>query len=101
MSADRQFYALATNASANGASVALRGGNYLFMAEGTVGGSTISLQIQNPNGNWCDISVMAGYVVKSTTLPFVQTSIELPPGNVRMAITGGAATGVNAWLSGI
>jgi hypothetical protein len=102
MRADAQVYTLATALAATGAGVPVRGGEYAFLANGTVGGSTISLQIQMPDGSWCDVGALAGNaIVKSTTLPFVVTPVVLPACVVRMAVTGGAATGVNAWLAGI
>jgi hypothetical protein len=45
--------------------------------------------------------VFNGSPVKSATLPFSQTGIELPAGNVRMAATGGAPSGLNASLIGL
>lgn len=102
MRADSQVYQLAAALSATGTGVAIRGGEYSFMANGTVGGSTISLQIQMPDGSWCDVGALAGNaIVKSTTLPFTVSPVVLPACTVRMAATGGAPTGINAWLAGI
>lgn len=99
--ADDTAYTLATNASANGASVAIKGGEYFFLAEGTAGGSTISLQVQSPNNTWVDVSVYSGSVVKSTTLPYSQTGIDLPAGNVRLGVTGGSPSTLSASLFGL
>jgi hypothetical protein len=102
MRSDSLVYPLAAAASATGAAVAVRGGQYSFMADGTVGGSTISLQIQMPDGSWCDVGALAGNaIVKNTVLPFVVTPIMLPACNVRAAVTGGAGVSLNAWLAGI
>ena len=98
---DSLAYPLASNLSASGAAVAIPGGEYAFMVEGTVGGSTISLQLQSPNGTWCDVSIFAGTIVKTLTLPFNQTGIDLPAGNVRMAVTGGAPSALYAYLVGL
>jgi hypothetical protein len=98
---DSQTYTLASAASATGAAVPIRGGEYMFMAEGTPVGSTISLQMQTPNGTWVDVQVFAASAVKSATLPFTQTGIDLPAGNVRMAATGGTPTGLFAYLCGV
>jgi hypothetical protein len=99
--ADDSFYTLASNLSATGSAVAIKGGEYQFSAEGTVGGSTISLQFQTPNGTWSDLLIFAGSPVKSTTLPFTQTQIDLPAGNVRMAATGGSPSGLYSYLVGL
>lgn len=102
MRADSLVYVLATAASASAAGVPIRGGEYLFGADGTAGGSTISLQIQLPDGSWCDVGALAGNaIVKSTSLPFVVTPVVLPAGTVRAAITGGSGVSLNAWLAGI
>jgi hypothetical protein len=98
---DSLKYTLAAGLSATGPTVAIPGGEYDFFAEGTAGGSAISLQMQSPNGTWIDVSVFSGAVVKSLTLPFAQSGIDLPAGNVRMAATGGAPSGLNASLCGL
>lgn len=103
---DDQSYTLATNASStatgvnSGNGVAIPGGEYMFMVEGTVGSSTLSLQIKSPNGTWMDVQVFTGAVVKFTTLPGNQSGIDLPAGLVRMAATGGTPTGLYAYLFG-
>jgi hypothetical protein len=99
--ADDSTYILASNLSATGTAVPIKGGEYQFSAEGTVGGSTISLQFQTPNGTWSDLLIFAGSPVKSTTLPFTQTQIDLPAGNVRMAVTGGSPSGLYSYLVGL
>ena len=99
--ADDTSYTLASNLSATGSAVAIKGGDYVFTAEGTVSGSTISLQLQTPNGSWSDVLIFAGSAVKSTTLPFVQTQIALPAGNVRMAATGGTPSALYSSLVGL
>lgn len=98
---DDKVYTLASGLSATGSAVAIPGGEYMFFVEGTVSGATISLQIQAPSGNWVDVQVYTGAVVKFTVLPGNQTAIDLPAGNVRMASTGGAPSGLNAYLVGI
>lgn len=99
--ADDALYTLASNASATGAAVAIKGGEYIFTVEGTAGGATSSLQIQTPNGTWSDIWVYSGSPVRATALPYVQTGIDLPPGNVRLALTGGTPSAINAYLVGM
>ncbi len=98
---DDNRYTLLSNGSATGAAVNIRGGEYQFSADGTPGGATISLQVQTPNGTWSTVSVFANTPVQATALPYDQTSIDLPAGNVRCAINGGAPSGINASLVGL
>ncbi|CAB4121156.1 hypothetical protein UFOVP7_49 [uncultured Caudovirales phage] len=103
---DDLTYSLAANASStatgtnSGNGVSIPGGEYMFMVEGTVGASTISLQIKSPNGVWMDVQVFTGAVVKFTTLPGNQSGIALPAGLVRMNAIGGSPTGLYAYLLG-
>lgn len=99
--ADDTTYTLLSAASATGAAVAIKGGEYHFMIDGTVGGTTASLQIQTPGGAWTDVQVFTGAVVKFTTLPANQSGIQLPAGNVRCALTGGTPSAINASLVGL
>jgi len=99
--ADDVQYVLGSNVSASGSAVSIKGGEYIFTVEGTAGGSTASLQVKSPNGTWSDISIFSGSVVKSTTLPYSQTGIDLPAGDVRIALTGGSPSAVYAYLVGL
>jgi len=99
--ADDNSYALLSNASATGAAVNIRGGQYTFSAEGTIGGATIALQVQSPNGTWETVSVFSNSAVLTTALPYALTGIDLPAGNVRASITGGAGVSVSANLVGL
>lgn len=99
--ADDTAYTLLTAGSATGAAVPIKGGEYQFMVDGTVGASTISLQVQSPSGVWMDVQVFTGSVVKFTTLPGNQSAIDLPAGSVRCACTGGTPSGINAYLIGL
>lgn len=98
---DDKTYTLGTALSATGNAVQIPGGEYLFSVDGTLGGATVSLQFLMPNGTWTDISVYSGSKVSATTLPYSQTGIDLPACNVRVAINGGGASGVNGYLSGL
>ena len=99
--ADDNRYTLLSNASTTGAAVNIRGGQYTFTAEGTAGGATIALQVQTPNGTWSTVSVFSNSAVSTTTLPYDQTGIVLPAGNVRASITGGSGVSVSANLVGL
>jgi len=99
---DSQCYNLGSNLSASGAAVSIPGGEYMFFAEGTPTGSTTSLQFQAPfTATWMDVQVYTGSIVKSATLPFNQTGIDLPAGNVRVASTSGSVAGLYASLLGL
>lgn len=99
---DDQNYTLATNLAATGSSVAIKGGEYMFTVEGTIGGATVSLQMQSANGTWINVQAFAGgAVVSMTALPEAISWIPLPECNVRMAVTGGAPSGLYAYLHGL
>lgn len=99
--ADDVAYTLASNASATGSAVAIKGGEYIFMADGTPAGATVSLQVQLPNGTWSDVAIFSGSKVSSATLPYAQTQVDLPAGNVRMASVAGTPSGLYAYLVGL
>lgn len=99
--ADDNAYVLLSNGSATGASTAIKGGEYAVYFDGTIGGSTISLQVQSPSGAWIDVDVFTGATIKYTALPRAQTGIYLPAGNVRCALTGGTPSAINAHLVGL
>jgi hypothetical protein len=99
--ADDTQYILASNVSASGSAVQIKGGEYIFTVEGTASGTTASLQVKSVNGTWMDVTVFSGSAVKSTTLPYSQTGIDLPAGDVRVALTGGSPSAVYAYLVGL
>lgn len=99
--ADDTQYTLGVNLSATGNPVAIRGGEYQFMVDGTPAGATVSLEIQSPSGVWMTAQVFTGSLVRFTVLPGNQTSIGLPAGNVRVAVAGGSPSGINAYLIGL
>lgn len=98
--ADDNRYILAENVSASGSAVQIKGGQYVFQVEGTAGGTTASLQLKTANGTWSDITSY-GVIAKSTTLPFVASPIELPAGDVRVALTSGTPSAIYAYLVGL
>lgn len=102
--ADDIAYVLGEGLTATGNAVAVKGGEYLFMVNGTAGGGTdFRLEVQAPNGTWSRLQVFTGSVVSFTAanLPISQTGIDLPSCNVRLAVVGGAATSINAYLIGL
>ena len=99
--ADDQQYALGAGLSATGNGVNIKGGEYIFQVDGTVGGSTITLQVLSPNSTWSTVTIFSGSAVSTTTLPYAQTNIMLPAGQVRLAVTGGAGVSVTGHLVGL
>ena len=98
---DDSQYTLLSSGNATGSAVAIKGGEYMVYFDGTISSSTVSLQMQSPSGVWIDVDVFTGSTVKYTALPRSQTGIDLPPGNVRCALTGGTPSGINAYLVGL
>lgn len=101
--ADDQLYVLGSGLTATGASVNIPGGEYHFLAVGTLGTATdVQLQILAPDGaTWMTVQDLGGSnTVKGTALPYNATPIYLPAGAVRVLITG-TATSVSAWLAGM
>lgn len=99
--ADDVSYALLENGSATGSAVPVKGGEYIVYFNGTISGATVSLQSKSPNGVWADVEVFTGQKVSYTTLPRSQTGIDLPAGDVRIAVTGGTPSGLYCYLVGL
>lgn len=98
---DDRLYTLASAASATGSDVQIPGGEYMFLASGTISGATISLQIKLPDGSYSDVKSLNGNtLINSTTLPVAISAVDLPAGVIRMALSGGTPTGINAYLVG-
>lgn len=102
--ADDTRYVLGEALTATGDPVAINGGEYIFFVEGTAGSATsVRLEIQSPNGTWARIRSPDNNVlsVLVAEMPLAKTSYNLPAGNVRLAIIGGAATSINGYLVGL
>lgn len=91
--ANTQCLTLASNASATGSAATFQGGYAIFTAKATWGGGTVKLQMQNPNGDWLDVS--GG----SLTADGTSASLRLPPGQYRANIA--TATAVYAYLASV
>lgn len=98
--ADDQTYTLLNNAAATGSGVNIPGGEYMFMASGTLTGATLALEVLSPSGTWAVVQVFTGSLVRFTTLPGNQSGISLPAGQVRASLTGGSPTACFAHLVG-
>jgi hypothetical protein len=81
--------------------VSIKGGEYIFMADGTISVATVALQVLMPNNTWSTVNVFNASPVSFSTLPAAQTSVDLPPGSVRVSIAGTSASGVNCYLVGL
>lgn len=79
--------ALLSNASSTGNSTAWNGGKGFLTAAGTFGGTSLQLQyLASDNTTWVPVGsaiTAAGSAV-----------VEMPPGRVRMAVTGGTPSGL-------
>lgn len=86
---------LLSNESATGAAKIWPGGTGQFAVEGTFGGATVSLQRKLPNGTWADVGAY-------TTLTAAGAgNFEMPAGEIRAAVTGGAPSALYADAYGI
>lgn len=85
---------LLSNASATSAAFDCPGGDCVFMASGTFGGATVSLQVMLPDGaTW----IAAG---SQTTLTANGGGyVILPPGQIRVAVTGGSPSALFASIA--
>lgn len=99
--ADDVTYELLNNGSTTGAPVAIKGGEYIVYFDGILNAATVALQTQSPSGVWMTVEAFTGAAISYTTTPRSQTGIDLPAGNARCALIGGAPTGVNAYLVGL
>lgn len=99
--ADDTAYTLLSSGSATGAAVNIKGGTYIVQFSGTIGGATVSLQVQDLSGAWADVEVFTANAIRYTTLPKAQTGVALPAGAVRCALSGGTPSGINAYLVGL
>lgn len=97
---DRQ-YSLAVNATATGAAVSIPGGEYAFTLDALTNTGSVQLQMQTPSGAWLPVSLFANNLVATSNTGLVQTAIDLPACNVRVAVASGAVTGLNASLIGL
>lgn len=83
---------LLVNASATGSGVLWRGGGGVFIAEGTFGGATLTLQMLMPDGvTWANVPNMDGLTATGVQL------FMAPPGLIRATVTGGAPSGLDVW----
>lgn len=83
---------LLTNANATGTAQNWDGGDCAFLAEGTIGGATLQLQYQSPQGTWLNV------VGASMTAASLVQGLKVPPGQVRCLVTGGTPSALYAWI---
>jgi len=97
--ADDTLYTLGVNLSATGNPVAIKGGEYTLFVDTLTNPGAVSLQMQSPSGVWIDVS-MYGIFSRTNGVALVQAGLYLPSGLVRIAVSGGLSTGLNAFLAG-
>lgn len=91
---------VATNRNGTGSSTQAGwpGGRGLLTAQGTFGGSTLTLEHQDKQtGNWVQAISPAGAAISMTAQG--DALFELPDCQVRITMTGGAPTGIYATIS--
>lgn len=82
---------LLSNASATGTAKQWPGGRGTFSVAGTFGGATVSLELLGPDGStW----IAAG--TDTTKTAAGAGNFDLPPGQIRASVTGGAPSGLYA-----
>ena len=98
--ADDALYTLGVNLTATGDPVAIKGGEYALFADCTGTNGNTSLQMLSPSGAWIDVQIYGAFI-RTTGFGMLQVGLLLPAGLVRIATTGGATTGLNAYLVGM
>jgi hypothetical protein len=98
--ADDTAYTLGVNLTVTGNAVPIKGGEYSLFADCTGTNGTMSLQMLSPSGTWIDVQLYGAFM-RTTGLALLQVGLVLPAGLVRIATTGGATTGLNAYLVGM
>jgi hypothetical protein len=96
---DDTNYNVINNGAATSAGFNIKGGEYMWIATGTFGGATLTLQINTPAGAWVSIT-SRGAVVQATSNAAV-TPISLPAGTYRVDVTGGTPSALYAYLVGL
>ena len=102
--ADDNRYVLGEALTATGDPVDIKGGIYIWYIEGTAGSATdFRLEIQTPNGTWARFRSINNNVVTvaAADMPLSKSPLYLPPGKVRIAVIGGAATSIASYLVGL
>jgi hypothetical protein len=82
---------LLTNASSTGSGVIWPGGRGTFLASGTFGGASVSLQVLGPDSStWIDAGSYTTFTASGVG------NFDLPQGKIRAAVTGGTPSGLYA-----
>lgn len=82
---------LLLNAAVTGSDAIWPGGKGTFMAEGTFGGATITLQVKSPNGSYIAVSATTTLTANGTA------TFDLAPSLIRAAVSGGAPSALFAY----
>jgi hypothetical protein len=85
---------LLSNASSTGAAQGWGGTRGIVTVEGTFGGATLALQYLSDNGTWIAVGSDSTFTAAGAG------GFELPVGSqIRMAVTGGAPSGLYAYAT--
>ena len=76
--------------------VNFQGGVAAFIVSGTMGGSTVTLQIMGPDGNWDAFSTATTVTAAGTVSP-----VYAPPGSYRTVVSAANPTGLYASLEAV
>lgn len=82
---------LLTNASVTGSAVDWTGGSGVFVAAGTFGGATVTLQYLGP-----DAATWIAMGTDTTLTAAGGGAFMFPPGRIRAAVSGGSPSGLYA-----
>lgn len=95
MANPRNFKAtLLNNASATGQSVTIPGGRYIWSAQGTFGGATLTLQALGPDGS--------NYMTVTSMTAAGAVEVAVGEGTaMRVSISGGPPSGIYSSLAGV
>lgn len=80
---------LLSNASVTGSAITWQGGRGFLTAVGTFGGTSLQLQYLGPDGiTWVPVG--------SAITAAASAAVDVAPGRIRMAVTGGTPSGLYA-----
>lgn len=96
--ADDKTYTLLDNATATGSAVTISGGQYALFIEGTWSSASAALEVKSPKGTWVAHTAITSAVTATANLS--RAPIDLPSGEVRIAITG-SPSAMYAYLVGL
>jgi hypothetical protein len=79
----------------------VRGGRYLLNVSGTLGGATVTLDYLGDGTNYTTVTDATSNTKLSFTAAVAYSGVDLPAGQYRIGITGGAGVAANVSLVGL